>query len=855
MAQVAKWFGFNNLSGQKIMSKIRQQFLDFRQTTPKYIQWLLLLAALVSVVVLIVLLMDQKKTERARYHETKPGVPPKITIMPADEIDWVNTSVGDLRTEQLSISSNTRVQIDDVVPQIDNPSSEFGISIDSNMCTGNVISPESSCFINIGYRPIGAIPLTDVDIDITWHDIDTGVGGKDIVKVALSAVQEYNDPIYDPEPIDEPEQPEPDPEPSDAPEPYIDPGYALVPPVDFEPEPPYNPAPAPVPAPTQNRPTFTAGTGCSDFAFPAYNNSGTQSGWIKPVGGGYYFYPLADANCEHATGIYNPDSGIVMDISNPTHKIASDAEHIRLISSNTVPNLTSKSDRRVGQRSQQITLTLTEKWPSETNKKITLGSGEKDAKVYRVALKPSAGRKEFSGYANAKGVVSTRPYDRSFVLRQYKPIPATIVSDVQADSKLLESGLPVRATVDRNVYSDNGRTVIIPTGTLMLGKVVGELPGPYKAVGRMQIVWYQFIRPDGVEFNFDGTGGLPFAADSQGRKGVPGHGSTDYLQQFVMPMLTAIVPAAVNMIAPISDAFVNQIDLDNNTVVQTGTVRSSELAKNEIITAWNNVATKLMVDMMDNTTPPFSIAAGTRITVFSPVDLFVTCGADGTRACNIRAYPDEGEEKLPERFDTSRLYDEESPYKLEPSTDPEELLGQVRSLMSTSIADKCCNCNEKDKYGNVVACTPLTEGADYEKYCKQYSFATLDFYCRSFGTYEAINNAKQKALYTNQQNSSNPNSVASTTVGQTGDDKYKSKAYNEQVLGMTYTNDGKTLQNPFEKQPEPAPAAAETSVLTCDGGVKPDVNGCCPGETYTDMGAAGYNCCPDAGGDCFPPIK
>ena len=93
-----------------------------------------------------------------------------------------------------------------------------------------------------------------------------------------------------------------------------------------------------------------------------------------------------------------------------------------------------------------------------------------------------------------------------------------------------------------------------------------------------------------------------------------------------MPMLTAIVPAAVNLIAPISDAFVNQIDLDNNTVVQSGTVRSSELAKNEIITAWNNVATKLLVDVMNNTTPPFSIAAGTRITVFSPVDLFVTCG-------------------------------------------------------------------------------------------------------------------------------------------------------------------------------------------------------------------------------------
>lgn len=38
---------------------------------------------------------------------------------------------------------------------------------------------------------------------------------------------------------------------------------------------------------------------------------------------------------------------------------------------------------------------------------------------------------------------------------------------------------------------------------------------------------------------------------------------------------------------------------------------------------------------------------------------------------------------------------------------------------------------------------------------------------------------------------------------------------------------------------------------TCD---TPDENGCCPGETYTDMGDLGFNCCPESGGDCFPPM-
>lgn len=49
---------------------------------------------------------------------------------------------------------------------------------------------------------------------------------------------------------------------------------------------------------------------------------------------------------------------------------------------------------------------------------------------------------------------------------------------------------------------------------------------------------------------------------------------------------------------------------------------------------------------------------------------------------------------------------------------------------------------------------------------------------------------------------------------------------------------------------------AEVSVAAtpsvCD---VPDENGCCPGEKYVDMGELGFNCCPESGGDCFPPIK
>lgn len=47
----------------------------------------------------------------------------------------------------------------------------------------------------------------------------------------------------------------------------------------------------------------------------------------------------------------------------------------------------------------------------------------------------------------------------------------------------------------------------------------------------------------------------------------------------------------------------------------------------------------------------------------------------------------------------------------------------------------------------------------------------------------------------------------------------------------------------------------EESALKCPDGTKPDKNGCCAGEIYTDMGEDGWNCCPNNYGDCFPPIK
>lgn len=794
------------------MNKLKRQFLNIRNTTPKHIQWLLLGATFVVVLILLTLLMTGRNNQSAQ--KSQEEAPVKITLS-ADSVNWSDIMVGKKEKKTISVTATAPAKV-----SMGQNKTVDGFSAKTTCTDAAIINAKISCNVFLEYVPTVAAKPETLTLSIYYRGENEPEEMKSAEKVTVILGAIAPEPVVAPKPVSKPEpkpapitEPvaEPIPEPEETYDDFIDDEVEYVAPQpisSFEseiksiaPSDPFAYEPvehAPKIADTQPRPSES----CSDFAFPGYDSYGTQIGWIKPERGGYYFYPFADKNCKNATGVYNPGTGIITDINVSGKKIGTDAEHINTaLATGIVPTL-SESPRAARVSSRALTGPVG-----------TMGSLKDSAQ-----LRPAPVEDVIYDTTDQRVVVSTQPYDRTFILRQYKPIPATIVSDVRADTALDADNLhfPVRATVDRNVYSDNGRTIIIPTGTMLLGYVTGKVPGPYKAIGRMNIKWYQFILPNGVEFNFDSD--EPVSADAQGRIGVPGRGSTDYMEQFVMPMLTSIVPAAVNMIAPVADKFVNQIDLDNNTVVQSGTLRSSELAKNEIITAWNQVAQKLLVDMMDNTVPPFTIPAGTRITVYSPNDLMVACTTN--EKCMVRVNQANTTRPTP-KWGATADYNDGS------------WVGQARSFDLQRYCEQDGNKIWGIKKGTTALDT-MESG---------YSFSTILGYCQSLN-YQAINNAKQEAVYQNQQDASNKNSVAST--GGKG-----TQTYNEQVLGLKY-NDNGAIENPFQ-----APAttvAAEEPVLKCIDGSNPDANGCCAGEIYTDMGEQGFNCCPETGGDCFPPI-
>ena len=828
------------------MKSLKQQFKDFKTNTPKHIQWILLGTAFVVVIILLVLLLGHKSNNVSADNMNENvsfEVEPKT-------INLTNVEVGSSSSESINVSVSAPVVIKDI-----------DVDVNGITTTDTCDNLTDVCIINVTYRPTSVQKESETTLKINWY-IESQ---SEIVKTAEVSVKYSSwkkeekkvEPVIEKKPafIEEIEVIEEEPEIIE--EIIEEEEDDIEDVIDYEPEPVIKKAAKEikniaVKNPLKEEPEFVLPPEkCSEFAIPGYDQSGRQIGWIKPERGANYFHPFSDKDCSDPTGRYDIKTGVITSLKDGS-KIGTDSDHIGYRNVRTrnlnVPQLSSPKmgvspakDGTFGENAVWLTGGPNGDIGNGTSGKL-IGSWDDWGATKEIDKEALKG----SGFGS-ESIVSSRPYDRTFILRQFKPIPATIVSEVRADPSVYgcdKSGqncnkdknysIPVRATVDRNVYSDDGRTIILPTGTLLMGYLSGELPGPYQAFGRMNIKWYQFIRPDGVEFNFESPDQDPYSADAQGRMGVPGHGSTDYVEQMVMPILTALVPAAVNMIAPITDTVINQIDLDNNTIVQSGTIRSSEMAKQDIINTWNKITQKLLVDAIDNTVPPFSIAAGTRINVYSPVDLIVTCdeNENAGKKCAFTTYAEASRRTWSSLKEVNFVENNDPSWK-----------GQIRSF---NLNQYCA----ADSNGKIT----IDKDANWAE--SGYDYRTILAYCES-QNYQAKNNAKQNAYNASVQAQSQKKqeTYGSMTWDKenglvyTGDEE-QTKAYNQDILGLTY-DENDNIINPWEKQNN----AVVEEALTCDDGNAPDANGCCAGETYTDMGEAGFNCCPDTGGDCFPPIE
>jgi type IV secretion system protein VirB10 len=130
----------------------------------------------------------------------------------------------------------------------------------------------------------------------------------------------------------------------------------------------------------------------------------------------------------------------------------------------------------------------------------------------------------------------------SSVATQLTDLPATIVQGTTIHAVMetaINSDLPgfARAMVSRDVLAFDGRSVLIPRGSRVIGQYRNAISG---GQSRVFIIWTRVIRPDGVAVEIGSPGG-----DKLGQGGLSGEVDSHFFARFGGAILLSVLNAGV----------------------------------------------------------------------------------------------------------------------------------------------------------------------------------------------------------------------------------------------------------------------------------------------------------------------
>ncbi len=602
---------------------------------------------------------DMESIEEQKNQKDIPYITPTVIFEPED-IKIEDQPIGEevFRQMMLSVLANP-IKITDVSLSYDLD----GLSLDSADCTAREkLTPNSSCTLNLSWTPVKK-ENKNLFIVVKYDEYeDDKVHAKDITKKASvilqSNISENNDEEEEIEEIPEEEdtffeEEEEEPEGDE---------YEIS--EDLAPE-----KTEEVKVKRTIKPDD-----CKKYASKAYDFSGTFIGWVQ--GNNDVYTP----NCSSIIGTMEDDgmvvesgTGRVIGKGAVLDKKKSEEKRIEL----ALPLLDETMQAVSGPvqpdfEEVRANRQLIKEGDNPPRKTI----GEED--IYQ--LKDTLGiytneRKKLVPYGIADSFqISSMPKDQRYVLRQSKPIPAVLNRPVYLSSE--QGGKQdITATVERNVYGGDGRTIIIPSGSQLIG--IAEVPeSMLQAVQKINITWNRLIRPDGAEFNLADVGN--YSADAQGRAGVPGKNDTQYMQQlFVKPLLYSALPVAMEALFPSTSKIVTRVkrtDGTYNTIDdaietdgeegnesdygyawdQTQTVAamsSKDKMKAEVQQNFKSVMQKLIEDSAKQKIP-FTVPSGTRIQVFLNRDIMLRITEDMEDLMPQEAF-NYGDDSVEYNFDTT----------------------------------------------------------------------------------------------------------------------------------------------------------------------------------------------------------
>jgi len=217
-----------------------------------------------------------------------------------------------------------------------------------------------------------------------------------------------------------------------------------------------------------------------------------------------------------------------------------------------------------------------------------------------------AGEDKNSQYLSSASAIG----DRSAKARQLKRLDALVPEGTLIPGILetaIVSDLPgqIRAITSQDVYSFDGRRVIIPTGTRLIGEYQSEVTRGQK---RIFVVWTRLIRDDGASVRLNSIG-----ADSLGRSGLTGHVDNKFRERFGASILLSIVGGGASYLTGYGS---EQSSGSNNDDAQRG----ADLARETIAQTFSDMANTVLSENL-RIPPTISVPQGERIFIFVRQDL------------------------------------------------------------------------------------------------------------------------------------------------------------------------------------------------------------------------------------------
>ena len=144
---------------------------------------------------------------------------------------------------------------------------------------------------------------------------------------------------------------------------------------------------------------------------------------------------------------------------------------------------------------------------------------------------PAKGPSDFSdqlGHSAIQTVRATMVADRNLLLSAGTLIPCTLQTAINST----QAGF-VSCVINHDVYSENGRIVLLDKGTKVLGQYSG---GITQGQARLFVLWTRALTPRGVAIDL----GSP-AADSLGSAGIPGGVDTQFWARFGVGLVISVL--------------------------------------------------------------------------------------------------------------------------------------------------------------------------------------------------------------------------------------------------------------------------------------------------------------------------